>query len=344
MRFSSVVLSAALLAPVGAVPNDPRGVPAPPPAADRAGRAPVEITEWTVPWANTRPRDPYVDASGRVWFVGQTGDYVAYLEPASGQFRRFELDRGTGPHNLVVDARGQVWYAGNRTAHIGRLDPSTGRITKYPMPDSAARDPHTLTFDAAGRVWFTVQGGNRVGTLDPATGRVRLVEVPTPGARPYGIVVAPDGTVWFNQFGTNKVGAVNPATLALREYTLPNERARGRRIALPGDGGVWYVDYTRGYLSRLDPATGAVREWAAPGGAGSLPYALTSDDRGRLWLVETGQQPNRLVGFDPRTEHFTSVTPIKSGGGTVRHMVFHRPSRELWFGTDVNTIARARVE
>ena len=31
----------------------------------------VEIREWTVPWANTRPRDPIVDAEGRVWFVGQ---------------------------------------------------------------------------------------------------------------------------------------------------------------------------------------------------------------------------------------------------------------------------------
>ncbi|MDQ3556263.1 MAG: lyase, partial [Gemmatimonadota bacterium] len=45
---------------------------------------PVQITEWQVPWADSRPRDPYVDAQGRVWFVGQRSDYVAYLEPSSG--------------------------------------------------------------------------------------------------------------------------------------------------------------------------------------------------------------------------------------------------------------------
>jgi virginiamycin B lyase len=70
---------------------------------------------------------------------------------------------------------------------------------------------------------------------------------------------------------------------------------------------------------------------------------MAADDRGRFWLVETGPQPNRLVGFDPKSATFFSVTPIPSGGGTVRHMVFDAPSRTLWFGTDAGTIGRARV-
>ncbi|MDQ3605247.1 MAG: lyase, partial [Gemmatimonadota bacterium] len=55
---------------------------------------PVEITEWTVPWAESRPRDPYVAPDGRVWFVGQRSDYVAVLNPQSGEFKRFELEEG----------------------------------------------------------------------------------------------------------------------------------------------------------------------------------------------------------------------------------------------------------
>jgi len=132
--------------------------------------------------------------------------------------------------------------------------------------------------------------------------------------------------------------------MALREFTLADPRTRDRRIAITSDDKVWYVDYTRGYLGRLDPATGAVREWPAPSGAQSLPYAMTVDDRDRLWFVETGPQPNRLVGFDPGTERFFSITPIaKSGGATVRHMVYHRPTRSIWFGTDANTIGRAVI-
>ena len=78
----------------------------------------IEITEWVVPWEDTRPRDPYVDGQGRVWFVGQRGNYLAYLDPATGDFRRYELEPGTGPHNLIVDEDGFVWYAGKpRDAH-----------------------------------------------------------------------------------------------------------------------------------------------------------------------------------------------------------------------------------
>jgi len=303
----------------------------------------VAITEWTVPWEKSRPRDPYVDAQGRVWFVGQAGNYVAYLDQKSGRFKRFEVEEGTHPHNLIVDKQGFVWYAGNRNAHIGRLDPRTGKITKYPMPDAAARDPHTMTFDRSGDIWFTVQGGNFVGKLTTATGKVQLVRVPTPNARPYGIVVDSKNRPWFNEFGSNKIATIDPKTMALKEYELPNARARGRRIALTADDRVWYVDYARGFLGRLDPVSGRVQEWPMPSGAASLPYAMTVDDRGRLWAVETGVQPNRLVGFDPKTQEFFSVTDIKSGGGTVRHMIFHQPSREIWFGTDANTIGRAQV-
>ncbi len=306
-------------------------------------RNPVEITEWPVPWENTRPRDPYLGPAGRVWFVGQRGDYAAYLDPENGEFRRYDLDPGTGPHNLIVDGRGFVWYAGNRAAHIGKLDPATGAIIKYPMPNAAARDPHTLVFNSEGDIWFTVQGGNFVGKLATETGAVSLVPVPTPGARPYGIVVDSSDRPWIVLFGSHKIATVDPHTLELSEFILPDDAARPRRLALTSDGGVWYVDYAQGRLGRLDPASGAVQQWSAPAGAQSRPYAMAVDDRDRLWFVETGLRPNRLVGFDPDTQEFFSITEIESGGGTVRHMVFHPPSRTIWFGTDANTIGRARI-
>lgn len=58
--------------------------------------AQVEIAEWPVPWEDTRPRDPYVDGRGRVWFVGQRGDYLASFEPATAAFRRLDLTADGG--------------------------------------------------------------------------------------------------------------------------------------------------------------------------------------------------------------------------------------------------------
>ena len=303
----------------------------------------VQINEWEVPWGKTRPRDPYLRIQDEIWFVGQAGHYVGYFDTKTREFKRYDLDPGTGPHNVIVGEDGSIWYAGNRASHIGRLDAGTGEITKFMMPNPEAVDPHTLTFNHDGDIWFTVQRGNFVGKFDVDTGDIQLVNVPTPGARPYGIVVDSKNRPWICLFGTNKIATVDPGTMKLTEYPLPNQEARPRRLALTRDDMVWYVDYARGYLGRLDPATGQVKEWESPAKSQSRPYAMTVDDKDRLWFVETLPQPNRLVGFDPKTEEFFSITEIGSGGGTVRHMVFHQPSREIWFGTDVNTVGRVRV-
>lgn len=309
-----------------------------------AGDTLVPIREWTVPYGEkARPRDPAVAPDGRVWFVGQEGNYVARLDPASGKFERFAIDSGTHPHNVVVDPQGNAWYAGNRNGMIGRIDGRTGAITRYPMPDTSVKDPHTLVLDGTGKLWFTAQFSNHVGVLDMASGKVRTWRMPVERSRPYGIVIAANGQPWFNLFGTNALGTIDPRTMALRTVALPDARARGRRIALTRDGRVWYVDYTRGFLGVHDPKDGSLREFAMPGGPQALPYAMAVDDRDRLWFVETGKQPNRFVGFDPATQRFFGMTPVASGGGTIRHMSWDAKRRTLWFGTDVNTIGRADV-
>ncbi|MGH7504340.1 MAG: virginiamycin B lyase family protein [Longimicrobiales bacterium] len=302
----------------------------------------VHIEEFPVAWEG-RPRDPYVGPEGRVWFVGQAGNYIGQFDPATEQFKRYEIDEGTHPHNLIVDTDGMVWYAGNRNAMIGKLDPATGEITRYPMPDPAARDPHTLVFDDAGHIWFTVQGGNFIGRLDKATGRIELVSSKTPESRPYGIKLDSQGRPWINLFGTNKLATIDPETMALREIELPRPDARSRRISITSDDMIWYVDYAGGFLGRYDPSTEEFQEWPAPSGAQSQPYAMGQDAEGRIWFVETGVDPNQFVGFDPETEEFFSVSKIPSGGGAVRHMMFHEPTHTFWFGTDTNNLARAMI-
>ncbi len=304
----------------------------------------VAIEEWTVPYDASRPRDPYAASAEEIWFVGQRGHYLARLDAASGEFTRRELDDGAGPHNLIVGADGVVWYAGNLKGYIGRYDPMTGLIEKLAMPDPAARDPHTLIFDGdESHIWFTVQGGNFVGRLALADRAVDLIPVPTPNARPYGIVIAPDGAVWVALFGTSKLASVDPESLTLTEHPLPDAGTRPRRLAVTSAGQIYYVDYSRGYLGHLDPESGAVEEWLMPSGEGARPYGVAVDAEDRIWFVETGVSPNSFVGFAPEEERFFSVTHIPSGAGSVRHMDYHAPSESVWFGTDANTIGRARV-
>lgn len=308
-------------------------------AADRPD-VELSIDEWPVPWADTRPRDPWVGDHGRIWFAGQRGDYVGVLRPSSGEFERHDLPAGTGPHNVIANDAG-VWYAGNRAAHMGRLDPGTGEITRFTPPGDGRRDVHTQIFDADGDIWFTEQGGNRVGHFDTAAKRFTMYDVPTDHARPYGIRMG-DGRPWIALFGTHKLATIDDGRL--REIELPRDNARPRRLAVTDGGDVWYGDYANGYIGRYEPDTGEVTEWRAPAGGASRPYAVTLDDAGRFWIVETGVHPNRFAAFDTQTLRWSRTFEVPSGGGTVRHMVYDAEADAIWFGTDTNTIGRARIE
>jgi virginiamycin B lyase len=306
----------------------------------------LEPKEWTVPWERTRPRDPIMDQAGRVWFVGQTGNYVAYLDPKSGEFKRYQIDDGTNPHNVVVDQQGGVWYTGNRNGRIVKLNPETGELKNFMMPDSTVRDPHTLIFDKNGIGWFSAQQSQRIGRLDPKTGEIKLWRPPGEGrTNPYGVVVDQDGRPYFNLWQTNKIATIDPRTLEYKEFTHPDPRMRARRIAITSDGQIWFADY-RGFLNHLDPKTGKFEEFPLPSGPAAQPYAHAQDDKDRIWIAETGVQPNKMVAFDTRTRSWVANFPVLSNGAarnTIRHMTFNRTTRELWFGTDAGTIGHVKV-
>ena len=302
--------------------------------------------EWPVPFgADTRPRDPYADTEGRVWFVGQVGNYIAYLDSRTGEYKRYEIDAGTHPHNLVVEKE-MVWFTGNQNGRIVRLDPATGRLTTYMIPDASVDDPHTMIFDPkTGVAWFSAQNSGAVGRFDPATAKFRIWKTGE-GTRPYGIVIDSKGQPWFDLFGTNKIGTIDLKTLELRQYDLPNAKAHPRRIAITSRDQLYWGDYTRGYLGHLDPATGKVEEWALPAGPASLPYGMASDDRDVIWVAQAGRAgaPATLVGFDANTSQFVAEVPVgRAGPNTIRHMTFDKATRQIWFGTDQGSIGRISV-
>ena len=300
----------------------------------------VVITEWPVPWKDTRPRDPDVAPNGVIWLVGQGGDYAARFDPESGEFRRKDLPPGTGPHNLIIDRDGTLWIAGNRQAFIGRMNYTTGELTRFKMPDDSARDPHTLVFSGRDEIWFTMQWSNYVGRLNKKSGQVTLVPMQIEQARPYGIKMDSRGHPWVALLGTNGLATINPENMELNVIYLPRHEARLRRLVITPDDAVWYADYKQGYIGRYQPETGEFTEWKTPSEK-SGPYAMAADANGRIWFVETWPKTNLLVGFDPLSETFFSETPIPSGAGTVRNMVFDPERNSLWFGTDTNNLAQA---
>ncbi len=300
----------------------------------------LEVTSYEVEWKG-RPRDPYVAPNGMVWFCGQATNYIARLDPESGEMTKFEVPEGSHPHNLIVDSDGYVWYAGNRNGHIGRIDPETGDIKQFPMPD-AVKDPHTLVFDADENIWFTAQHSNAIGHLDVETGDVQHVSMTKKRSRPYGIKTDANDNAWSVLLGTNKLAFVDKESFALTEVTIPRDNARPRRMEITEDGNVWYVDFMGGYLGRYNPENKKFEEWLLPAGEGSRPYGTALDDHGIIWIAQTGPYPNEMVGFDTKKEKFISSTVIDEGG-SIRHMYYEPETDAFWFGIDTGYIAKGEM-
>jgi virginiamycin B lyase len=303
----------------------------------------VEIKEYEVPTANSRPHDPALAPDGSLWYTGQVANKLGRLDPKTGEIKEYPLKTpNSGPHGLVADKQGNIWFTAISGEYVGKLDPKTGEITEYRPPQGAKVDPHTPTFDQNGTLWFTNQESNAIGRLDPRTGKMDLKQSPTPHSVPYGIVVSQKGVPIFCEFGTNKLASIDPKTMEIKEYMLP-EGARPRRLALAKDGAVYYSDYARGYLGHFDPATGKQEEWPSPGGAQSHPYGIAITQDGTVWYSESGVRPNTLVKFDPATNKF-ETTPIPSGGGVVRNMVATPDGRLYLACSGVNKVAVVTVK
>jgi virginiamycin B lyase len=181
-----------------------------------------------------------------------------------------------------------------------------------------------------------------VGRLNPQTGEIKLATMPTPGARPYGLVFNSKGVLFFVDFGVNKVATIDAVTMAVREYTLPNAASRPRRIAITSDDLIWYSDYSRGYLGRLNTTTGEVKEWPSPGGPESQPYGITVL-KDVVWYSESAVRPNTLVRFDPKTEKFQTWI-IPSGGGVVRNMMTTADGKLVMAESGVNRVALVEIK
>ncbi len=303
----------------------------------------TDIREWLVPWPKTSPGHIYIDKGSRVWFISERGHYVANLTPETNEFNRYDLPKGTAPTALLIDDNRILWFASSKRKYIGSLNPATGRISEYPLPDKKAKDPYALAFDPNGDIWFTTHNSNYLGRLSPSSETFDLIEIPNRKLRLRDIVVTADNTPWAIAADDNKIFRVNRDNMSVTEFESPRAKSDFRQLATTTDGNLWFTDFEFGMLIRYVPQSGTFDEWLLPGGPKSEPNGMAIDKDDRIWLVETGQIPNRLIGFDSGTQTFLTETAIPSGAESVSHLHYFEPAGEMWFGTKTNYVGRAKV-
>lgn len=306
-----------------------------------AGDTQISFEQWHTPTLGQRSRDPVQAPDGKIWWAGQRANLIGEIDPNTGKMIEYQLPPNAMPHSVTPDTAGNIWYTGNKNGSIGKLDPKTGKITEYKMPDKNAKDPHTATFDANGILWFTAQHSNMIGRLDPQTGSIKLVTMPTEKSRPYGIKIDAFGNPWVACNGSNCLVKVDPKTMLLTEIKLPNDATKVRRLDIASNGDIWYVNSALGRLGRYVPDTGKITEWPSPSGDKSHPYAIAVVDD-IVWYNESGQRPDALVRFDPKTETFQSwaIPSDDFYAGIIRHMRPDKDGNLLIHQSSTNKIMR----
>jgi virginiamycin B lyase len=185
---------------------------------------------------NTNLNTAVFDASGTLWFTGQSGVY-GRLDPASGEVAVFDAPEGRGPYGITAAPNGDIWYASLAGSHIARIDTATGEATvvEPPTPDQGAR---RVWSDSSGRIWVSEWNAGGVAAHDPATDSWREWPLPGDRAQAYAVFVDEGDVVWLTDFGANAIVRFEPGNESFTSVVLPSANASVRQLhGRPGE--VW---------------------------------------------------------------------------------------------------------
>lgn len=192
------------------------------------------------PLPDTHPRanlnTAAFDASGVLWFTGQTGVY-GRLDLSVGTVEAFDAPRGRGPYGITATPDGRVFYASLAGSHIAEINTETGEATPVDSP-TAGQGARRVWSDSQGRIWVSEWNAGQVGVYNPADGSWR--EWKLPGERPqaYAVYVDEHDMVWLTDFGGNAIVRFDPATEAFTSFPLPSSPASVRQL-LGRPGELW---------------------------------------------------------------------------------------------------------
>ncbi len=186
-----------------------------------------------------------------------------------------------------------------------RLPDLQTEITEYPLPENTK--PMFPLYDGKNSIWISDPGNPRLWQFDLDS--KEFTSHSFDGAVTVYLTIDPDGKIWFNDPGRNQIGFFDPSnekitTITLPEITPLTDRSRTMVIQADFDGNIWIVVNNKHKILKYIPDSNIFEEIQLE--KGSLPFALTIDNEGKIWFSETN--PGTIGFINPENNQVTKFS------------------------------------
>jgi virginiamycin B lyase len=157
---------------------------------------------------------------GEIYFSSIAGDYIARVDPETGDAAVIDLPKpDLAPRRYV--------------------DPETGEIRV--VQPATAQGPRMLAADSQGRLWVTKWHAGELGRYDPADGSWREWRLPGGAPEPYAVYVDAQDQIWLSEFNLDSIFRFDQLTETFHRVRLPRSNGRVRQLnGRPGE--IWAAE------------------------------------------------------------------------------------------------------
>ena len=119
----------------------------------------MELTEFSLPRGEARPRRLQVESDGGVWYVDYGAGYLGRLDPVTREIKEWPVPGGEGAlaYGMAVDARDRLWFveSGPQPNRFVGFDPATSEFFGITEIESGGGTVRHMHYDErADEIWF----------------------------------------------------------------------------------------------------------------------------------------------------------------------------------------------
>jgi virginiamycin B lyase len=192
------------------------------------------------------------------------------------------------PAGIALGSDDNLWITEFASSKIAQLN-SAGTFSENVTPTRDAGPNGVASGPGPNlNVWFTETNIGRVAQITISGPPYTEYTLPDAGAKPLGIVLAPDGNIWVTDVGTNSIWRIQQLRIKphvrFTQYHLTGN-AHPLSITTGPDGALWFTEPGTNSIGRLPTAGYPLREYKLPT-KNAGPVGICAGTDNALWFTE----------------------------------------------------------